>query len=128
MIKLKQNSAYKTPQHQHTKTHMNIGQIISTKHLIEPFNPWKKENWNKQDEIAKSLNFGINDKYKIGDKVLYLSFATTSKTNDDYNMYIISPGIINKITRSSFDGIIRYHIEGYDYPSIVSSKKYIKLN
>ena len=107
---------------------MNITQTTTTKHPIKPFNPWKKENWNKQDEIARSLNFGIYDKYKIGDQVLYLSFATTSKTNDDYNMYIISPGTIEKITRSPFDGVTRYDINGHDWPSQTSTKKYIKLN
>ena len=108
---------------------MNLGQTTTTKHVIESFNPWKKENWNKQNEIAKSLNFGINDKYKIGDQVLYLSFATTSKTNDDYNMYIISPGTIEKIIRSPIDGVIRYDIRGYDWPYPERlTKKYIKLN
>ena len=108
---------------------MNIAQTTTTKHPIKPFNPWKKENWNKQDEIARSLNFGIYDKYKIGDQVLYLSFATTFKTKDDYNMYIISPGTIEKIIRSPIDGVIRYNIRGYDWPHPESStKKYIKLN
>ena len=63
------------------------------------------------------------------DKVLYLSFATTSKTNDDYNVYIISPGTIEKITRSPIDGVIRYDIRGEDWPHPEkSTKKYIKLN
>ena len=108
---------------------MNIRQTTTTIHPIAPFNPWKKENWGKQHDIAMSLNFGIQDKYKIGDKVLYLSFATTSKTKDDYNVYIISPGTIEKITRSPIDGVIRYDIRGEDWPHPEkSTKKYIKLN
>ena len=93
-----------------------------------PFNPWKKENKNKQKEIATRLNFGIQDNYKVGDKVLYLSFGTTSPTNDDYNVYIISPGIIKNIKQSKIDGVTRYDVEGIDWSSQTSTKNYIKLN
>ena len=106
----------------------NLAQKITTRHPIKQFNPWKKENKNKQEEIAKDLNFGIQDKYKIGDEVLYLSFGTTFKNSDDYNRYFISPGIIQEINRSEIDGTTRYYIKGYDWPSQISSKKYIKLN
>ena len=100
----------------------------SQKYKIVPFNPWKKENWNKQEEIAKNLGFGIDNKYKIGDKILYLSFACSLPTGYNYDMYIISPGTIDKITRSQIDGVIRYNICGDDWPSQISTKKYIKLN
>lgn len=94
----------------------------------ERFNPWKKENRNKQETIAKDLGFGVEKKYKKGDEILYLSFGTNLKFSDDYNVYIISPGIIEKVTHSKIDGVTRYDIKGEDYCDITSSAKYIKPN
>ena len=106
----------------------NLAQKITTRHPMKKINPWKKANKNKQEELAKDLNFGIQDKYKIGDQVLYLSFGTTLENSNDYNRYYISPGIIQEISRSQIDGATRYRIKGYDWPSQTSTKKYIKLN